>query len=141
MRKFPVVQIDIDTPYFVGKIKALGMQQPVYDLILGNLPGVLSPTESDIKPLTKQVFSQSQHGINQTTKDETHQVEQNDKVKHTRCNDVSAVVQTRSHKHKAFKSLKVASTIADDVTPDSIKQEQQTDCSLKKVRESVESEN
>lgn len=40
VRKVPVANIDVDTPYFSGVVKALVMKNPVYDLILGNISGV-----------------------------------------------------------------------------------------------------
>ncbi len=43
VRKVDVVAIEVDTPYFVGQIEALCMENPVYDLILGNIYGVRNP--------------------------------------------------------------------------------------------------
>ena len=42
-RTFPVAQIEVNTPFFVGKIDALCMKKPVYDLVLGNIKGVRPP--------------------------------------------------------------------------------------------------
>ena len=39
-KQFPVAILHIDTPYFVGEVEAKVMEHPVYDLILGNIPGV-----------------------------------------------------------------------------------------------------
>ncbi|XP_072022506.1 uncharacterized protein [Amphiura filiformis] len=36
VRTFPVACLDVDTPYFTGHVHALVMNDPVYDLILGN---------------------------------------------------------------------------------------------------------
>ena len=39
--KVPLTQIGIDTPYFTGKsVDAMVMNSPVYDLVVGNIPGV-----------------------------------------------------------------------------------------------------
>ncbi|KAJ8042664.1 hypothetical protein HOLleu_09479 [Holothuria leucospilota] len=40
IRRVPVAEIEIDTPLFVGKVSALCMQKPVFDLVLGNVEGV-----------------------------------------------------------------------------------------------------
>lgn len=48
-RRFQVAIIDVDTPYLKGKIEALCMSSPVYDLILGNVTGVREPTDPDLK--------------------------------------------------------------------------------------------
>ena len=46
-RKFPVAVIEVNTPYFIGKIEALCMPKPVYDLVLGNIQGVRSADNPD----------------------------------------------------------------------------------------------
>ena len=37
-KHFPVVEIWVDTPYYVGKVEALGMREPMCDLVIGNSP-------------------------------------------------------------------------------------------------------
>ena len=39
-RKFPLAKVDVDTPYYTGLVEAMVMDNPVYDLILGNIPTV-----------------------------------------------------------------------------------------------------
>ncbi|XP_070180343.1 uncharacterized protein [Littorina saxatilis] len=41
VERFPVALIDIDTPFFAGKVKACVVDEPVCDLILGNIEGVI----------------------------------------------------------------------------------------------------
>lgn len=36
---------DIDTPFYTGKVSALCMREPVYDLIIGNISGVRNQSE------------------------------------------------------------------------------------------------
>ena len=43
----PVATIEIDTPYFKGEVEAWCMQNPVYDLIVGNKEGARLPGEPD----------------------------------------------------------------------------------------------
>ena len=45
--KMPLAEIEVDTPYLVGKIEAVCMAQPVFNLILGNIPGVRKPEDPD----------------------------------------------------------------------------------------------
>ena len=40
VRKVPVALITIDSPYYSGNVEAMVMDTPVYDIILGNIPGV-----------------------------------------------------------------------------------------------------
>ena len=37
-KHFPVVEIWVDMPYYVGKVEALGMREPMCDLVIGNSP-------------------------------------------------------------------------------------------------------
>ena len=39
-RQFPLAHIWVDTPYFTGEVEAMCMEDPLYDLILGNIPSV-----------------------------------------------------------------------------------------------------
>ncbi|XP_041466400.1 uncharacterized protein LOC121416935 [Lytechinus variegatus] len=47
LRNFRRAKIDIDTPYFKGKVEALCVPTPVYDLVLGNIPGARQPADPD----------------------------------------------------------------------------------------------
>ena len=40
VRRTPVADIEIETPYYTGKVKAVCMDNPLYDVIIGNVPGV-----------------------------------------------------------------------------------------------------
>ena len=37
--KFPIARVSVNTPYIEGEIEVICMQEPIYDLIIGNLPG------------------------------------------------------------------------------------------------------
>ena len=55
--KVPMACIDIDTPYFTGKsIEAMVMKSPVYDLVVGNIPGARK-ADDPIKDWQPQVES------------------------------------------------------------------------------------
>ncbi|KAL8563073.1 hypothetical protein ACOMHN_065217 [Nucella lapillus] len=51
-REFPVAELVVRTPYFSGKLSALVMESPIYDLIVGNVPGARDP--GDPLPLTAE---------------------------------------------------------------------------------------
>jgi len=40
VRRTPVAEIEIETPYYTGKVKAVRMDNPLYDVIIGNVPCV-----------------------------------------------------------------------------------------------------
>ena len=42
MRLCPVARINVSTPFYVGQVEALIMDNPVYDLIIGNITGARS---------------------------------------------------------------------------------------------------
>ena len=48
VRRFPIAEIEIDTPYFVGKTFAYVVENPVYPLVLGETEGVREPADPDV---------------------------------------------------------------------------------------------
>ncbi|KAH7972840.1 hypothetical protein HPB52_017917 [Rhipicephalus sanguineus] len=46
-KKLAEARIWIHTPYLIGEVTALCMSNPIYDLVLGNLPGAREPHEPD----------------------------------------------------------------------------------------------
>ena len=40
VRRAPVAEIEIETPYYQGQVKAVCMENPLHDGIIGNVPGV-----------------------------------------------------------------------------------------------------
>ncbi|XP_041467568.1 uncharacterized protein LOC121417899 [Lytechinus variegatus] len=47
IREFPVARIWVDTPYYIGQLDALVLENPLYELILGNVTGVRKHTDPD----------------------------------------------------------------------------------------------
>lgn len=43
----PTAQVEVDTPYYVGVVEAMVMETPIYDLIIGNIPGARDPDDPD----------------------------------------------------------------------------------------------
>ena len=46
-RNVPLARVRIDCPYFKGETEAMVMPLPVYDLIIGNVPGAREPNDPD----------------------------------------------------------------------------------------------
>ncbi|MCG8078922.1 MAG: hypothetical protein JAY75_22120, partial [Candidatus Thiodiazotropha taylori] len=40
IKKCPLANIQIDCPFYIGEVEAMVMENPIYDLVLGNAPGV-----------------------------------------------------------------------------------------------------
>ncbi|XP_062570645.1 uncharacterized protein LOC134232676 [Saccostrea cucullata] len=109
VRQVEEAVIDVDTPFYVGKVHALCMKEPVYDLIIGNVEGVRNHSDPD--PLWQRREDR-----------ETHLLQ---------------AVQTRSQKvreEKGMKKLKVKDSIDIDVNVDKMKELQTTDESLSAYR-------
>ncbi|XP_043212021.1 uncharacterized protein LOC122376289 [Amphibalanus amphitrite] len=47
VRRVPVAMICVNTPFLIGKVKALCLPDAVYDLIIGQVPGARAPNDPD----------------------------------------------------------------------------------------------
>ena len=47
-RKVPIVKIDVDTPYLKGQVEAQCLPDPIYDLVIGNVPGARAADDPDL---------------------------------------------------------------------------------------------
>ena len=47
-RIFQIATIQIDTPFFSGVVDALCMENPVYELVIGNISGVRPADDPDV---------------------------------------------------------------------------------------------
>ncbi|KAJ8029627.1 hypothetical protein HOLleu_29069 [Holothuria leucospilota] len=127
VRRFPLAKISISTPYFTGQVKAMCMTNPVYDLVLGNIPEIAA---ADDKVVQSKFNAKNDKGI-QT------------EVIHTRSfststTEIVGTVETRGQlgKSKAFKPLRV-SRGSQVLSVDDLKEAQNMDPTLRKCREMV----
>jgi len=58
IRRTPVAEIYVDTPYYTGTTTAVCMKNPIYDLIIGNIKGAAYPNQS--LQMTQAVQTRSQ---------------------------------------------------------------------------------
>ena len=114
VRKFPTARINIRTPYFSGDTEAICMENPVYGLVLGNIPGARAPDDPD--PQWKmQITSGTVQGM---------------------------AVQTRAQAKdgsKPLRPMRVPSSIP-DVTPAEIQVAQYQDPTLDKIRSLIDTQ-
>ena len=116
----PVVNIMVDTPYFIGRLNALSVKKPVYDIVVGNIPGARDASDPDInwRP-------------NVDTSDDMHNVSTEETTAST---DESCVVTTRANKvEKHMKPLHVAKSREVEVDSKELQQLQENDISLNKI--------
>ena len=45
LKKAPVARIKVNTPYFVGKVDAMRLREPLFDAIIGNMRGARNPDD------------------------------------------------------------------------------------------------
>ena len=109
MRRVPVAVVTVSSPYFTGTTEALCMNNPVYELILGNISGVRAPNDPD-KTWTL-------HPSPACAVQTRSQVKSQD---------------------KPFRALKVPKPLEEIVTSESLKKAQQEDITLKRIREIAE---
>ncbi|XP_071842666.1 uncharacterized protein [Apostichopus japonicus] len=148
VRKIPEAIVAVDTPFFTGSLKALCMKRPVYDLIIGNVPGVRGPENPDPDWSVKEVPSEQcePHNVEETASVEIEtSVESRDEpeIAADRMipsddvgddSDIGGAVETRAQKQKRnenLKPLKTANVPMDDVTPEQLRQAQKEDSTLK----------
>lgn len=43
----PVARVKVDTPYFTGNVEAWCLENPLYSLIIGNIPNARDPKDPD----------------------------------------------------------------------------------------------
>ncbi|KAK3873792.1 hypothetical protein Pcinc_021217 [Petrolisthes cinctipes] len=41
VERYPLAQVHIECPYFTGTVNAVCMEEPIYDVLIGNVPGAL----------------------------------------------------------------------------------------------------
>ena len=116
-RMFPVARINVHNPFYEGQVEALSMENPVYDLVIGNIEGARAADDPNLN-----------------WKDEVSSMEESIKDGMAQC-EVSAV-ETRAQKQKGKMktSLKVPEPI-NDISPEQIRQYQLSDETLNDVRD------
>ena len=109
VKQFPVAKVYVDTPYYTGELEVLTMENPFYDLILGNVPNVRNPSQpkSDWKPAKEKGLA-------------------------------AETIHQRPQAEKPLRQLEVAG-LCDDVSVEQIRQEQETDPTLNGLRRKVAS--
>jgi transposase InsO family protein len=45
--KVPMAELNVDTPYYTGIVRVMAMDNPLYDLVIGNIPGARGPNDPD----------------------------------------------------------------------------------------------
>ncbi|XP_072019480.1 uncharacterized protein [Amphiura filiformis] len=152
VRRFQTAVVHINTPFFVGKVTAKICATPVYDLILGQMPGMRRVHDPDpnwidsptITKLSKEVTVDKQVRVGQDEGESSVT-----KVEKTRPivvlpekKDIGSAVETRGQaklRNRPFKPLIVPLAPDEVVTPALLQQKQMEDPTLRKMHEAAES--
>ena len=65
IHRLPAAKLQVDTPYYRGELYAMCLEDPIYDLIIGNIQGVQTPSRIDrkeVKMVEKAVGPDVQEG-------------------------------------------------------------------------------
>ncbi|XP_069139203.1 LOW QUALITY PROTEIN: uncharacterized protein [Argopecten irradians] len=108
----PIAEVEIDTPYLTGSVKAWVLDTPLYDLIIGNVEGAKPPDQPD---------------GNWERKEESLQAVE------TRAQCL--------RREQGYRQLKVPQMLEDLGDVENLKKEQKGDESLSKMRKLAEEEN
>lgn len=128
----PEAIVQVNTPYFTGMLKVACMDQPLYDLVLGNLPGVRGPYDPDSD------WKQATH----TQVDELPAQAHPTKSPVTSRSASSSVAKTKANQQgqENIRPLYVSTTLLPDVTRAQLVEEQRNDPTLKAVFAKVNKE-
>ncbi|XP_072143700.1 uncharacterized protein [Dermacentor andersoni] len=117
----PEAVVQVNTPYFSGKLTVTCMDEPLYDLVLGNLPGVRGPydPDSDWKPPDAPNEESSSIGMKRNKAPRKHY-------------HVSSVAEAKIEQAQGkIRPLCVPTIVLRDVTKDQLIEEQRKDPTLK----------
>ena len=132
VRKFPTAEVQIDTPYWTGKVTVKCMKNPVYDLILGQLDGMRDASDPNPNWRGMKTDGNDSDGKERQSSVSNQQVNEQEMI---------GAVETRSQakaKMKPFKPLIVPQADEEIVTAELLKQKQSEDPTLHKIRDAVE---
>ena len=45
LKEAPIAEIKVDTPYYTGVTQAICLRDPLFDLVIGNIPGARNPDD------------------------------------------------------------------------------------------------
>ena len=127
----PVVKKKVDTPYYIGEVEGVAMKAPIYDLVIGNVHGARGQEDPDTSweiPTGEEI---TEHEMSVESQDVGPAITSHEKT--------GGVVTRLQSKNKPLRPMKVAKTKIVNLTSTEFKKLQETDKSLDKLRERLES--
>ena len=154
VKRYPTAMVELDTPYFIGKTKVLCMDNPVQDIVIGNIPGAsgvhpnLVNTKATVTP-NKVSSNQSLYTGILKANQELSKADQEPVTNSEIClststiavnvdttTDMCVAVQNRARVTRESKPLKllIMKSVPDvDIGPEELKVKQKADELLKRI--------
>uniref|UniRef100_A0A6B0VEV3 Putative reverse transcriptase n=1 Tax=Ixodes ricinus TaxID=34613 RepID=A0A6B0VEV3_IXORI len=120
VRVLPEARLSMRTPFFSGEVTALCMKSPLYDVILGNIPGALAAGEPDLEWDVQAADDRI-----------TTEADRKNEVESTMSAAVKTRLQKKSSKTAGSTPLKVPEIQKETVTPEALWAEQRADEGLR----------
>ena len=149
VRRVDEAEVEVQTPFFSGKVKAMCMQKPIYDLIIGNIPGVrgtevIGNNKEGAKPHKEKErqgdVSKNYSGENQKDKLDLDEKEPQSADQTEEVGAVQTRAQVAAEHQRKGRPLKTPEIKVKDVSPEQFRRDQREDGSLEKLFEKVELE-
>ena len=116
VRNFPMARINVGTPVYTGELDVMVMNDPVFDLVIGNVPGLQEQRNSDSEEDPSAVDAHSQDSALETP--------------------VGAGVETRGEVQRISRPIRPLVTPevkVDEIGADQLKELQRSDPTLEKL--------
>ncbi|XP_072038784.1 uncharacterized protein [Amphiura filiformis] len=143
IRIYPVAEVYIDTPFFVGKVLASVMKNPIRDLVVGNIPGVKDPEELPNPPDEREkaeIEQEMDTNLVRTSSQVTSDViQQSDVVPQSEVK-IGMVAEASVQLTTKAKPLQLPTVTDDEVVKLDISPHNQNDSTLRHIEEVEESE-
>ena len=144
VRRVDEEEVDVQTPFFNGMIKAMCMEKPIYDLIIGNIPGVRGP-----EVLESNNGNEKPHKENERLSDVSRKIlvekredklDSNDKLlqvpdKREKVGAVQTSARVAAEHQRQERPLKTPEIKVKDVTPAQFRKDQREDETLRTLFE------
>ena len=128
IRRLPVAKLQVDTPYYKGELYAMYVEDPIYDLIIGNIQGVRTPSRIDrkeVKMVEKAVGPDDQEGA--IPKEHTSKLDISDV---NSAETVAVTTRAQAEKEKRYIKPLIVSSSIPQIGAQELKEAQKKDTTL-----------
>jgi len=130
--RLPIALVSIDTPYYSGEVSVMCMQNPIYDVIIGNIEGARDPNCPDVD----WVCGDSATTVSSESDDTVTLTEPNAEVVVGDSAIVGSAVVTRGAAKRDKQALKPLNVVKEygDIDPKELKEKQDQSIMIQKLK-------